>query len=226
MRLPHRAMCPFAPSQFEALLGQMTGRETLALYARLRGVPEPHIPHIVSHLLAAVGLSTLTPEDDTSPQPPPLPPSAGAQTTTTAAAAGNNATGRAVSHASANSSTSNMVPQHGRNSIPDTAASGLTVVQRKEKERKSSRALQHADNACGRYSGGTKRKLALAAALVGWPRVALLDEPTTGLDPGARRGVWALVGGEVLHAGEPAEGFPPGVCVCICIGHFLAAGLA
>jgi oleandomycin transport system ATP-binding protein len=43
------------------------------------------------------------------------------------------------------------------------------------------------------YSGGTRRRLDLAASLVGRPRVLFLDEPTTGLDPHARTKVWQLV---------------------------------
>lgn len=44
-----------------------------------------------------------------------------------------------------------------------------------------------------RLSGGQKQRLSVALALVGRPRVAILDELTTGLDPQARREVWALV---------------------------------
>jgi oleandomycin transport system ATP-binding protein len=43
------------------------------------------------------------------------------------------------------------------------------------------------------YSGGMRRRIDLAASLVGRPEVLYLDEPTTGLDPHARNEVWAVV---------------------------------
>jgi ABC-2 type transport system ATP-binding protein len=43
------------------------------------------------------------------------------------------------------------------------------------------------------YSGGTRRRLDLAMTLVGTPQVIFLDEPTTGLDPRSRRGMWQIV---------------------------------
>ncbi|KXZ53111.1 hypothetical protein GPECTOR_7g1001 [Gonium pectorale] len=106
--------CP----QFEALPGAMTGREVAAMYARLRGVPEPCVGPLVSRLLTRLGLGAA------------------------------------------------------------------------------------ADTACGGYSGGMRRKLGVAVALVGDPRVTALDEPSTGMDPGARRGLWSCLRSEVLGAGR------------------------
>uniref|UniRef100_A0A8C5Q469 P-type phospholipid transporter n=1 Tax=Leptobrachium leishanense TaxID=445787 RepID=A0A8C5Q469_9ANUR len=48
----------------------------------------------------------------------------------------------------------------------------------------------YADSQAGTYSGGNKRKLSTAIALIGCPPVVLLDEPTTGMDPKSRRFLW------------------------------------
>jgi ABC-2 type transport system ATP-binding protein len=53
--------------------------------------------------------------------------------------------------------------------------------------------LDVADRQVRTYSGGLRRRLDLAASLVGTPAVVFLDEPTTGLDPASRRELWALI---------------------------------
>ncbi|KAJ4961979.1 hypothetical protein NE237_021889 [Protea cynaroides] len=45
----------------------------------------------------------------------------------------------------------------------------------------------------GRYSGGMKRRVSVAIALIGDPKLVILDEPTTGMDPITRRHVWDII---------------------------------
>ncbi|XP_042278447.1 ATP-binding cassette sub-family A member 2 isoform X1 [Thunnus maccoyii] len=52
---------------------------------------------------------------------------------------------------------------------------------------------KYADKPSGTYSGGNKRKLSTAIALIGYPSLIFLDEPTTGMDPKARRFLWNLI---------------------------------
>jgi oleandomycin transport system ATP-binding protein len=54
-----------------------------------------------------------------------------------------------------------------------------------------------ADRLASTYSGGMRRRLDLAASLVGRPRVLCLDEPTTGLDPRSRGELWGIIRGLV-----------------------------
>ena len=63
-------------------------------------------------------------------------------------------------------------------------------------------ALSDAANQSVRtYSGGMRRRLDLAASLIVWPPVLFVDEPTTGLDPAARREVWAAIR-SLVHGGS------------------------
>jgi ABC-2 type transport system ATP-binding protein len=56
---------------------------------------------------------------------------------------------------------------------------------------------QDADRLARTYSGGMRRRLDLGASLVGAPRLLLLDEPTTGLDPRSRSELWEAIRGLV-----------------------------
>ncbi|XP_053550667.1 phospholipid-transporting ATPase ABCA3 [Bombina bombina] len=97
--------CP----QFDPLLDHMTGRETLCMYARLRGVPEAYVNSCVENMLRGLLLEA------------------------------------------------------------------------------------HANKLVRAYSGGNKRKLSAGIALIGGPPVIFMDEPSTGMDPVARRLLWDAV---------------------------------
>mgnify|MGYP001415643749 CR=1 FL=1 len=99
--------CP----QFDGLQPNMTGREHLQFYARVRGVPPAEVSGVVESLLAKMDLT------------------------------------------------------------------------------------RYADKQAGTYSGGNKRKLSVAIALIGDPDLVLLDEPSSGMDPQARRFMWDVLVG-------------------------------
>jgi ABC-2 type transport system ATP-binding protein len=97
---------------------------------------------------------------------------------------------------------------------------GLLGLSRSQASGKIEQLLQmmdlsdEADRRVGEYSGGMKKKLDVATALLGDARILFLDEPTTGLDPGVRKDFLSLLqkinrqGTAVLlvtHIGEDAE---------------------
>jgi len=52
---------------------------------------------------------------------------------------------------------------------------------------------EYSDKLSGTLSGGNKRKLSVAMAMIGNPRIVFLDEPSTGMDPKARRFMWKVI---------------------------------
>ncbi|KAF3436036.1 hypothetical protein FNV43_RR23128 [Rhamnella rubrinervis] len=69
-------------------------------------------------------------------------------------------------------------------------ASIKSVVQKSLAE---VRLIEAAKMRAGSYSGGMKRRLSVAIALIGDPKLVILDEPTTGMDPITRRHVWDII---------------------------------
>lgn len=79
-----------------------------------------------------------------------------------------------------------MVGQLYNLSRSDAAARAQEVLER-------IRLIESADRQVRTYSGGMRRRLDLAASMVGRPEVLFLDEPTTGVDPGSRLDLWDLI---------------------------------
>ncbi|WP_242886609.1 ATP-binding cassette domain-containing protein [Actinomadura litoris] len=77
----------------------------------------------------------------------------------------------------------------------------LLGIPRRESRARAAELLERfqlteaAERAAKTYSGGMRRRLDLAASLVGRPQILFLDEPTTGLDPRSRNGLWDIVRG-------------------------------
>ncbi len=75
----------------------------------------------------------------------------------------------------------------------------LYEVPKSQKEDRLKRLLDFSrlgpfkDRQAGKLSGGMKQKLALCCALIHTPRILLLDEPTTGVDPISRRELWEIL---------------------------------
>jgi len=103
-----RQLMGYCP-QFDALHDQLTAKETLQFYGRLRGVPEEKLGSMVNYLINRLTLNDC------------------------------------------------------------------------------------AERPAGTYSGGNKRKLSVAIALIGNPKVVFLDEPSTGMDPVSRRFMWDFI---------------------------------
>ena len=80
---------------------------------------------------------------------------------------------------------------------------GSRSCERQGTRARAARRASTSTEAAGRptktYSGGMRRRLDLAAALVAKPPVLFLDEPTTGLDPRSRLGLWGVIEGLVAE---------------------------
>jgi ABC-2 type transport system ATP-binding protein len=94
--------------------------------------------------------------------------------------------------------------------------------------------VEAADRTVKTYSGGMRRRLDVAAALVHRPPVLFLDEPTTGLDPRSRSDLWALIGELVAEGSsvllttqylEEADRLADRICV-VDHGEVIAEGTA
>ena len=92
----------------------------------------------------------------------------------------------------------------------------------------------HRTARCGRMSGGQRRRLDVALALIGDPELIFLDEPTTGFDPAARQSAWEVIAGLrdlgktiflTTHYMEEAENLADRIAV-LAAGRIVAEGTA
>jgi ABC-2 type transport system ATP-binding protein len=92
----------------------------------------------------------------------------------------------------------------------------------------------HRATRCGRMSGGQRRRLDVALALIGDPELIFLDEPTTGFDPAARQSAWEVIAGLrdlgktiflTTHYMEEAERLADRIAV-LAAGQIVAEGTA
>lgn len=83
-----------------------------------------------------------------------------------------------------------------KNTIREAAASKLTDVGISEEDR---------DRLSSEYSGGMKRKLSVACAMIGDPPIMFLDEPSTGMDPVSRRDLWTVISKMVVNEEAPSH---------------------
>jgi ABC-type multidrug transport system ATPase subunit len=96
-----------------------------------------------------------------------------------------------------------ICPQHDVLFTDLTVAEHLTLFEKIKGNRPTSHSIQKQANnvgigdklntLAGQLSGGMKRKLSIAIAMCGNPKFLLLDEPTTGMDPFARRATWEML---------------------------------
>ena len=93
---------------------------------------------------------------------------------------------------------------------------------------------EHRAKRCGRMSGGQRRRLDVALALIGDPELIFLDEPTTGFDPAARQSAWRVIAGLrdlgktiflTTHYMEEAEHLADRIAV-LAAGRIVAEGTA